>query len=250
MKVCLIEDNRDLGEAIERHLRRDGHAVTWTTDGNDVDDLMATEGFDVLILDLTLPATDGVTILRRLRRNGQDLPVLVTTARAEIDDKVSLLDLGADDYLVKPFDLRELDARLRAVVRRPSGRQSSELVLGDLAIDQGACTAAVAGRAIDLGLREFRLLELLATSAGPGGDARAADVAALRHRGRRFGQCAGASGLPRPAQDRGVDGGGRDRPWSGVSGKGVRGCAALGNRRSAGGSSGSPPRCWRPPRPF
>jgi two-component system response regulator TctD len=166
VKVCLIEDNRDLGEAIERHLRRDGHAVTWATDGEDVDNLIATEGFDVMILDLTLPATDGVTILRRLRRNGQDLPVLVTTARAEIDDKVSLLDLGADDYLVKPFDLRELDARLRAVVRRPAGHQSSELVLGDLAMDQGACTAAVAGRAIDLGLREFRLLELLATSAG------------------------------------------------------------------------------------
>jgi len=166
MKVCLIEDNRDLGEAIERHLRKAGHAVTWNTDGDAVDDLIAVETFDVVILDLTLPAADGTTILRRLRRNRHDLPVLVTTARAEIDDKVSLLDLGADDYLVKPFDLRELDARLRAVVRRPSGHQSSQVVLGDLVLDQGACAVAISGRPVDMGLREFRLLELLATSAG------------------------------------------------------------------------------------
>jgi two-component system, OmpR family, response regulator TctD len=166
MKVCLIEDNRDLGEAIERHLRKAGHAVNWNTDGDAVDDLIAVETFDVVILDLTLPAADGTTILRRLRRNRHDLPVLVTTARAEIDDKVSLLDLGADDYLVKPFDLRELDARLRAIVRRPSGHQSSQVVLGDLVLDQGACAVAISGRPVDMGLREFRLLELLATSAG------------------------------------------------------------------------------------
>lgn len=166
MKICLIEDNRDLGEAIERHLRRDGHAVIWNTDGAGVDVLIATEGFDAVILDLTLPATDGTAILRALRRNRHDLPVLVTTARAEIDDRVSLLDLGADDYLVKPFDLRELDARLRAIVRRPSGRQSSDIVLADMVLDQAAHAVTVAGRPLDLGLREFRLLELLAISAG------------------------------------------------------------------------------------
>lgn len=166
MKICLIEDNRDLGEAIVRHLRRSGHAVTWDAEGHAVDELLATEGFDAVILDLTLPATDGTTILRQLRRSRRDLPVLVTTAKAEIDDKVSLLDLGADDYLVKPFDLRELDARLRAVVRRPTGHQSSQVVLGDLLLDQAAHSVTISGRAVDLGLREFRLLELLAISAG------------------------------------------------------------------------------------
>jgi two-component system response regulator TctD len=166
MKICLVEDNRDLGEAIERHLRRDGHAVTWVTEGEGVDDLIAIEGFDAMILDLTLPGADGVTILRRLRRSGNDLPVLVTTARAELDDKVSLLDLGADDYLVKPFDLRELDARLRAVLRRPTGHPSSRIVRGNLVLDQAAHAVTVSGTAVDLGLREFRLLELLVTSAG------------------------------------------------------------------------------------
>ena len=166
MKICLVEDNRDLGEAIERHLRSDGHAVTWVTDGEGVDDLIAIEGFDALILDLTLPGADGVTILRRLRRGGNDLPVLVTTARAELDDKVSLLDLGADDYLVKPFDLRELDARLRAVLRRPTGHPSSRIVLGNLVLDQAAHAVTISATPVDLGLREFRLLELLVVSSG------------------------------------------------------------------------------------
>jgi two-component system response regulator TctD len=166
MKVCLIEDNRDLGEAIERHLRRAGHAVTWNSDGDSAAELIATEGFDAVILDLTLPAADGAAILRALRRNRNEMPVLVVTARSEIDDRVNLLDLGADDYLVKPFDLRELEARLRAIVRRPAGHQSSRLTLGDLEIDQASNSVAIAGRPVDLSLREFRLLELLAVSAG------------------------------------------------------------------------------------
>jgi two-component system response regulator TctD len=166
MKLCLIEDNRDLGEAIERHLRQGGHAVTWTSDGKGAEELIAHEAFDAVILDLTLPGVDGVTILRRLRRGGNDLPVLVTTARAELDDKVSLLDLGADDYLVKPFDLRELDARLRAIVRRPAGHRTSRIVLGDLVLDQAAHMTSIDGRPVDLGLREFRLLEMLVVSAG------------------------------------------------------------------------------------
>jgi two-component system response regulator TctD len=90
----------------------------------------------------------------------------VTTARAELDDKVSLLDLGADDYLVKPFDLRELDARLRAIVRRPAGHRTSRIVLGDLVLDQAAHMTSIDGRPVDLGLREFRLLEMLVVSAG------------------------------------------------------------------------------------
>jgi two-component system, OmpR family, response regulator TctD len=166
MKVCLIEDNRDLGEAIERHLRKSGHAVTWNTDGDGVDELVRLDDFDVVILDLTLPAGDGTAILRRLRRERQDMPVLVATARAEIDDKVSLLDLGADDYLVKPFDIRELDARLRAVIRRKAGQPSSQVSIGALFVDQGGQTASIAGRLLELGQREFRVLEMLVASAG------------------------------------------------------------------------------------
>ena len=166
MKVCLIEDNLELGKAVERHLRRAGHAVTWNVDGNGVEELVGSENFDVLILDLTLPAVDGRTILWRLRRQRSEIPVLVATAKAEIDDKVTLLDLGADDYLVKPFDMRELDARLRAVVRRKMGQRSSQLVIGQLIVDQGAQMASISGRPLELGLREFRVLELLFASAG------------------------------------------------------------------------------------
>lgn len=166
MKLCLIEDNADLGEALERHLRRAGHAVTWLRDGLHAEALILQEGFDVVILDLTLPGMDGVTILRRLRRNRHDMPVLVTTARSEIDDKVSLLDLGADDYLVKPFDLRELDARLRAILRRPTGNPSSIITLGNLSLDQSAHVVSILGAPVDIGLREFRLLEILISAAG------------------------------------------------------------------------------------
>ena len=166
MKVCLIEDNRDLGEAIERHLRKSGHAVTWNTDGDGVDELVRLDDFDVVILDLMLPAGDGTAILRRLRRERQDMPVLVATARAEIDDKVSLLDLGADDYLVKPFDIRELDARLRAVIRRKAGQPSSQVSIGALVVDQGGQIASISDRLLELGQREFRVLEMLVASAG------------------------------------------------------------------------------------
>jgi DNA-binding response OmpR family regulator len=108
------------------------------TDGDGVDELVRFEEFDVVILDLTLPAGDGTAILRRLRRQRKTCPSLLRQRRAEIDDKVSLLDLGADDYLVKPFDIRELDARLRAVIRRKAGQPSSQVSIGALVVDQGA----------------------------------------------------------------------------------------------------------------
>jgi len=164
MKIMLVEDNHDLGEAIVRRLRSAGHQVTWNTDGHDVEEALALDSFDAVILDLTLPAADGISILRALRRNRQDLPVLVTTARSEIDDKVSLLDLGADDYLVKPFDMRELEARLRALVRRPVGQLASRLELGRLTLDPAGHVVSHGSQMIDLGPREFRLLEALLSS--------------------------------------------------------------------------------------
>lgn len=166
MNILLVEDNLDIGEAVEKRLRAAGHIVAWNTDGRDVDRALEDGGIDAVILDLTLPAEDGITILRRIRRNRQDLPVLVITAKAEIDDKVSLLDLGADDYLVKPFDMREMEARLRAVVRRPAGHFTSVLQLGGLELDAAGRTVSRAGRLFDLGRREFGLLEALMTQAG------------------------------------------------------------------------------------
>jgi two-component system response regulator TctD len=166
MNILLVEDNHDLGEAIERRLRAAGHQLTWNADGRDVIDLLAHGEFDAIILDLTLPGTDGMTILKHLRRSRRDLPVLVTTAKAEIDDKVSLLDLGADDYLVKPFDMRELEARLRALTRRPSGHLASRLELGLLELDPGGQVLWQEGRPVEMGPREFRLLEALMKMAG------------------------------------------------------------------------------------
>lgn len=166
MKILLVEDNKDLGEAIERRLRASGHIVVWNTDGTGVEDSLRGEDFDALILDLTLPEADGMAIVRRLRRNRCEVPVLITTAQAEVDQKVSLLDLGADDYLVKPFDLRELEARLRAVVRRPAGSAVSDIKVGTMSIDPAGHLVTIGGRPVDLGLREFRLLEILAGNLG------------------------------------------------------------------------------------
>ena len=166
MNILLVEDNPDLGEAIERRLRAAGHQVTWNTDGRDVLEHVALDDLDAIILDLTLPAADGITILKHLRRARRDLPVLVTTAKAEITDKVSLLDLGADDYLVKPFDMRELEARLRALTRRPAGHVASRLELGKLELDPAGQVLWLDGRLVELGQREFRLLETLLGMAG------------------------------------------------------------------------------------
>jgi two-component system response regulator TctD len=166
MNILLVEDNHDLGEAIERRLKLAGHQVGWNRDGRDVLDCVVLDDLDAIILDLTLPEADGITILRQLRRARRDLPVLVITAKAEIDDKVSLLDLGADDYLVKPFDMRELEARLRALTRRPAGHVASRMELGHLELDPAGQVLWREGQLVDLGQREFRLLEALMGMAG------------------------------------------------------------------------------------
>jgi two-component system response regulator TctD len=161
MHILLVEDNEDLGEAIERRLRTAGHAVAWIKDGADVVAAARAEAFDVVALDLSLPNRDGISLIAELRREGFAAPILVITARSEIDDRVSLLDLGADDYLVKPFDLRELEARLRALIRRAGGQASPTVLVGNLTIDLAGFTAAIDGEPVDLGRREFRLLEIL-----------------------------------------------------------------------------------------
>jgi two-component system response regulator TctD len=166
MRLLLAEDNLDLGDAIESKLRGAGHSVEWVRDGAAALRYAGEGNWDALVLDIMLPGTDGFAVIRALRAAGFDTPVLVITARAEIEDKIDMLDLGADDYLVKPFDLRELEARLRALMRRPSGQTTSHPLYGNLMVDQAGRTASIDGLPIELGRREFRLLEILVSRLG------------------------------------------------------------------------------------
>jgi two-component system response regulator TctD len=166
MHILLVEDSEDLGEAVATRLRLSGHAVEWVKDGSQASERASEEHFDGIVLDVMLPTMDGFAVLAELRRRRIGTPVLVITARSEIDDKVGLLDLGADDYLVKPFDLRELEARLRALLRRPVGVQASVARFGDVTIDSAGRSVTVSGRPIDIGRREFRLLEILLARQG------------------------------------------------------------------------------------
>ncbi|MYZ45951.1 response regulator transcription factor [Schauerella aestuarii] len=166
MRLLLAEDNLDLGDAIESKLRGAGHSVEWVRDGAAALRYAGEGNWDALVLDIMLPGTDGFAVIRALRAAGVDTPVLVITARAEIEDKIDMLDLGADDYLVKPFDLRELEARLRALMRRPSGQTTSHPHYGNLVVDQAGRTASIDGLPIELGRREFRLLEILVSRLG------------------------------------------------------------------------------------
>ncbi|NYT60753.1 response regulator transcription factor [Alcaligenaceae bacterium] len=161
MRILLVEDNPDIGDAIESKLRATGHSVEWARDGESALKWVANGDWDAIVLDIMLPGKDGFAVLRELRAAGCEAQVLVVTARSEIEDKISMLDLGADDYLVKPFDLRELEARLRALMRRPAGNTSSLAQYGDLSVDIAGRNVSMAGRPLDLGRREFRLLEIL-----------------------------------------------------------------------------------------
>lgn len=125
MRILLVEDNLDLGDAVESKLRSAGHSVQWVRDGIAALRWGLDETWDALVLDINLPGKDGFSVIRELRAAGLEAPVLVMTARSEIEDKIDMLDLGADDYLVKPFDLRELEARLRALLRRRPGRPAA-----------------------------------------------------------------------------------------------------------------------------
>ena len=142
MRILLVEDNLDLGDAVESKLRLAGHSVQWARDGLTALRRGLDETWDALVLDINLPGKDGFSVIRELRAAGLEAPVLVMTARAEIEDKIDMLDLGADDYLVKPFDLRELEARLRALMRRPAGQTSSVTTYGNLGLDLAAGASA------------------------------------------------------------------------------------------------------------
>jgi DNA-binding response OmpR family regulator len=166
MRVLLIEDYEPLARSLAQGLREAGYAVDVTGNGQDGLALGQGNPYDALVLDLMVPKLDGLTILRTLRAGGCNAGVLIITARDQLSDRVGGLDLGADDYLVKPFAFEELLARLRAVIRRRYGAAANLVRVGDLVIDAGARTVKRAGQVVVLSAREFALLEYLAMRRG------------------------------------------------------------------------------------
>lgn len=160
MRILLIEDNEELAETIADYFRQQGHPLDWATSAEQAERIMAYQTFELLILDINLPGKDGYQLLKQLRRRKVTMPVLVLTARAEIGDRVDALDLGADDYLVKPFDFRELAARCRALIRRERGNASGQVTYGNLRFDPASRQVWVGETLIDLRHRETQLLEI------------------------------------------------------------------------------------------
>ncbi len=165
MRVLVIEDDPDLHRVLLQALREQGYAVDGALDGEDGLYKATAWDYDALVLDLMLPKLDGWELLRRLRRS-RKTPVLILTARDAIHDRVRGLDLGADDYLVKPFDLVELQARLRALIRRAAGNAVAAIEIGDVVIDTAARQVSRAGQLVLLTPREYALVELLAQHRG------------------------------------------------------------------------------------
>lgn len=166
MRVLVIEDSRHLQRSVSTALRKSGYAVDLAGDGEEGLWLAQSNDYDVIILDLMLPRLDGLTVLRRLRAAGQQTHVLILTAKDTLDDRVRGLQLGGDDYLVKPFALEELLARVEALCRRAYQRKSPRLTIRDLALDTGAKTVTRGGQPIELTRREYALLEYLARRQG------------------------------------------------------------------------------------
>ncbi|MFN4149026.1 MAG: response regulator [Rhodocyclaceae bacterium] len=166
MRILLAEDDPQLGDGLMVGLRQEGYAVDWVKDGMAADLALKSESFDLLVLDLGLPRLSGMEVLARLRARGHSLPVLILTARDAVSDKVLGLDRGADDYLVKPVDLDELAARVRALARRVAGRAQPVLRLGDLVLDPAARQVTLAGQNVELSQREFSLLQALMENSG------------------------------------------------------------------------------------
>jgi DNA-binding response OmpR family regulator len=158
MRILLVEDDALLGDALEAGLKQAGHAVDWVRDGISADTALATEDYAAVVLDLGLPRKDGIDVLRGLRAKKRSLPVLILTARDTVEDRIKGLDAGADDYLVKPFDLGELNARLRALLRRAGGQPAPVLTAAGLSLDPATRSVLAQGREVELSAKEYALL--------------------------------------------------------------------------------------------
>lgn len=161
MELLLVEDDSLLGQAIEMGLTEREFIVQWTRTGASAISESSRHSYDAVVLDLGLPDLDGSRVLAALRRKGNTLPILVLTARDQASEVVKLLDLGADDYMVKPFDMNELAARLRALIRRQRGYASSQLIVGPIELNEINHEVVIDGSEIELSNREFRLLKTL-----------------------------------------------------------------------------------------
>jgi DNA-binding response OmpR family regulator len=161
MRLLLVEDDPMIGRAVRHGLERAGFTVDWVTEGGSAEAALANGVYDAVVLDLGLPGVDGLTLLRGLRARRDDIAVLIMTARDAVADRVGGLNAGADDYLLKPFDLDELVARVRALLRRRSGSASPVLVAGTLSLDPALRRVTQGGREVSLTAKEFALLEAL-----------------------------------------------------------------------------------------
>ena len=166
MRVLVVEDDPMIGRAVVAGLHQQGYAVDWVRDGAEAELALSHAVYDVALLDLGLPRRDGLEVLKGVRRAKNDLPVLIITARDALPDRIAGLDSGADDYLVKPFDLDELLARTRAVVRRHGGRAQTECVYGALTLHPAQRRVVFKGAEVELSPREFAVLEALMKEPG------------------------------------------------------------------------------------
>ena len=166
MRLLLVEDDPMIGASVQRGLKQEGYTVDWVRDGAAAELALANGVHEVILLDLGLPRKNGLDLLASLRRKGVATPVLVITARDSVADRVRGLDAGADDYLVKPFDLDELSARIRALLRRREGRSSPVIEIGPLALDPAAHAVTLNGAPVALSKREFSVLHALMKQPG------------------------------------------------------------------------------------
>jgi DNA-binding response OmpR family regulator len=166
MRILLAEDDPMIGAAVRDALVQDGYVADWLRDGQRADAALATGQYDLVLLDLGLPGKDGLEILRSLRMRRQAMPVIVITARDAVESRIAGLDAGADDYIVKPFDLDELAARIRSALRRSAGRPEPDLALGDVSINLARRAVLRGGKPVTLSAREYAIVEALALRPG------------------------------------------------------------------------------------
>ena len=166
MRILLVEDDDMLGEAVRDGLRQESYVVDWVQDGGAARAALSTAVFSAVVLDLGLPRTDGLSVLRWLRQSGRTTPVVIVTARDRVTDRIAGLDAGADDYLIKPFDIDELTARLRAITRRVVGCAESMLTVGEVMLDLHQRVVTYQGEPAPLTAREYAVVELLMRKAG------------------------------------------------------------------------------------
>jgi len=166
MRLLLIEDNESIGKGLHTGLKLAGYAVDWVKDGDMALSAFRTEEYDIAVLDLGLPKRSGIEVLQEIRAHGKELPVLILTAKDSTDDKILGLDSGADDYMLKPFEFDELKARLRALIRRSSGRANPVLTYADIEIDPASHTVSKNGAVVDLSPKAFEIFLTLVENQG------------------------------------------------------------------------------------